>query len=188
MFDVQKYKAFVEDRWVTKAEPLNLQISIASLGIGGESGEVLEAISLLDRDKVVTELGDVLFYVFTLSRLLESPTTFAALLGIDRDNEEAMYQYSKFLESSKKHSTSYHTLIIETAKVQEHIKKYLRNPSKCPVNKDYLFGLFNTVIYSIIWTASTYASASLEDVVASNYKKLNYRAEEGSISDLTRRT
>ena len=181
MFDKEKYIKFVEEMWVTKNEPLTLQIGIASLGIGGETGEVLKAIitsQLEQHDQVKVELGDVLFYIFTLCRLLEISTNFSAL------HQANVMQY---FEKCKKYNTSYNTLIIKASKVQEHLKKHLRNPVKCPVNKEYLHKTFNHLIWSIIYTADLYAFCSLRDVVEANYAKLSYREKEDTLSDVAKR-
>lgn len=172
MVNREAYTKFVEDMWVTKHEPLDTQISIAGLGIGGESGELLMAIMLNDPTEITYELGDILFYVFTLSRLLEIP--------IPEDRPK--------LWSSGRYSTSYNKLIVKACKVQEHIKKHLRNKSKNPINKEYISKLFRSIITNIDITADLYGKSDLEDVVNFNYRKLSKRGEEGTISDVLSRT
>ena len=56
------------------------QLAIFTLGLCGESGEVAELVKKrlghghpLDRDRVVKELGDVLWYVAALATLLRVP-------------------------------------------------------------------------------------------------------------------
>jgi NTP pyrophosphatase (non-canonical NTP hydrolase) len=57
-----------------ESRPARDRLAIGALGLGGESGEVTELIKKhlyhgrdLDRDKVIKELGDVLWYVMFMA-------------------------------------------------------------------------------------------------------------------------
>ncbi len=77
------------------ADPRELHIdgkwAIAALGLAGEAGEVVELIKKylghghgLDRDKLVKELGDALWYIARLSSLAGVPLSTVADKNIEK--------------------------------------------------------------------------------------------------------
>ena len=91
---VDDYDTFVREMWMNHHQPKREQLAIATLGIAGEAGEVAEkvkkslrgdyslfpnaAVTARDtqlgyekRDEIVKELGDVLFYISTVARLMD---------------------------------------------------------------------------------------------------------------------
>ena len=72
---VRFYSQFVEDKMLTKG---NDRLFENVLGLCGESGEVAEKVKKLLRDRtkfsdddIISELGDVLFYVVALSNIFK---------------------------------------------------------------------------------------------------------------------
>lgn len=66
-------------------------LAVFTLGLSGESGEVAELVKKhlghghpLDRDRVVKELGDVLWYVAALATLLRVPLAEVAEQNIEK--------------------------------------------------------------------------------------------------------
>lgn len=72
----QEYERFVQETWIGNSRAENQELSdlfICTVGLGGETGEVLEKIKKLVRDGTPPvglreELGDVLYYVTTIGR------------------------------------------------------------------------------------------------------------------------
>lgn len=70
--DVDEYGRFVEEIWLGDGPLDDRQLTVMSLGLGGETGEVLELIkksfrdNTLDRDLLRKELGDVAYYLFRI--------------------------------------------------------------------------------------------------------------------------
>lgn len=60
--NIEQYKIEIQRTWQTDL-PLREQICNATLGLVREVGE-------FERDRVMTELGDVAYYTYTLARLL----------------------------------------------------------------------------------------------------------------------
>lgn len=67
--NLEEYSKFVETMWFVGQDPSDeSSIAIASLGLGGETGEVLEILKkrlrdgTYDRNQLIKELGDVLYY------------------------------------------------------------------------------------------------------------------------------
>lgn len=70
------------------------ELSIAGLGLAGESGEVIELLKkyighghLLDLDRVEKELGDVLWYLSAIATLCNLNLDYIAKLNIDKLRE-----------------------------------------------------------------------------------------------------
>lgn len=73
------YQKFVHGKWRNHIDSHQTQISIATHGLTGESGEVAELVKkkladglIYDKSKMLKELGDVLFYVAMLAELHDS--------------------------------------------------------------------------------------------------------------------
>lgn len=68
MNDVDKYGEFTEAMWFSGNGKEDADLAIMSLGLSGETGEVMEHVKKLFRDKhldkeeLKKELGDVVFY------------------------------------------------------------------------------------------------------------------------------
>lgn len=67
------------------------QLAIFTLGLCGESGEVAELVKkhlghgrALDRDRMIEEIGDVLWYVAALATLLQVPLAELADRNIEK--------------------------------------------------------------------------------------------------------
>jgi NTP pyrophosphatase (non-canonical NTP hydrolase) len=67
--DLNDYAAFTEDIWLTSKRDITTRdLTIMSLGLAGETGEVAEKIKkffrdgTFNRDEFVKELGDVIYY------------------------------------------------------------------------------------------------------------------------------
>lgn len=78
MKSLNDYEEFVQRVWVGKgksAEASLRNLFIASTGLGGETGEVLEKLKksvrddVLDREALLKELGDVLYYLTVIARM-----------------------------------------------------------------------------------------------------------------------
>lgn len=90
---VTSLNAYQHFAGVTANEKLSFQTNLAvlALGVAGEAGEVADHIKKhlghdheLDRDKVIKELGDVLWYVATLSNALGVTLQQVAQRNIDK--------------------------------------------------------------------------------------------------------
>lgn len=75
----------------TRVEPDELPAAVMwALGIAGEAGEVVEKIKKcwrdgeLDRDGVLKELGDLLWYTTALAEELDSTLTEVAMMNITK--------------------------------------------------------------------------------------------------------
>lgn len=69
----------------------DLNLAVAGLGLTGEAGEVADLIKktvghghALDRDKVLEELGDVLWYVAMMATLLDADLATIAQGNVDK--------------------------------------------------------------------------------------------------------
>jgi NTP pyrophosphatase (non-canonical NTP hydrolase) len=73
----------------------------AALGIGGEAGEIVDAIKKhwvtgkpLDRENLVEEIGDVMFYMQALCNQLGITMTDAVIANMDKLNKRYPEGYS----------------------------------------------------------------------------------------------
>jgi NTP pyrophosphatase (non-canonical NTP hydrolase) len=73
---IRDYEKFVTGLFKTQVDNPEWNMAHAALGIGGESGEVVDLIKKtfangkeLDIDKLTKELGDLMFYQFALMKL-----------------------------------------------------------------------------------------------------------------------
>ncbi len=78
MNDIGKYSDWVESMWFSgKDRPAEEAITIATLGLTGEVGEVMELMKkrlrdgTFDKENLKKELGDVLYYWCKLGRYFE---------------------------------------------------------------------------------------------------------------------
>jgi NTP pyrophosphatase (non-canonical NTP hydrolase) len=69
----------------------DLNLAVAGLGLTGEAGEVADLIKktvghghALDRDKVLEEVGDVLWYVAMLTTLLDADLSSIAAANVEK--------------------------------------------------------------------------------------------------------
>ena len=82
--NTREYDEFTESMWMNNADDYRRQVSIATLGLAGESGEAAEKVKKYLRgdydllsngpsvDELLYELGDIAFYISTMARLLDS--------------------------------------------------------------------------------------------------------------------
>jgi NTP pyrophosphatase (non-canonical NTP hydrolase) len=81
--DIDRYAKWTETTWTnTTGKGLFGDVALCALGLGGETGEALEVLKksmrdgTLDHEKLVKELGDVIYYWARLCDLFEiRPTT-----------------------------------------------------------------------------------------------------------------
>ena len=72
--DFDTFGEWVEKYWMRNNPPKELDQAIATLGLGGETGEVLEKLKkefrdgTLAREAALAALGDVVLYVITIAR------------------------------------------------------------------------------------------------------------------------
>lgn len=78
--DENKYKAFVNDGVMLTPDTARERVLLAAMGLAGETGEVVDLLKKalfhgkeLDRDELIKELGDVMWY-FHLLLMVESIT------------------------------------------------------------------------------------------------------------------
>ncbi|KKM70689.1 hypothetical protein LCGC14_1438170 [marine sediment metagenome] len=76
---LKEYEKFVRDFWIGPKDPQELsQLFIATAGLGGEAGEVLEKLKKyvrdgeLDKALLEKELGDVLYYLTMIACMFDS--------------------------------------------------------------------------------------------------------------------
>jgi hypothetical protein len=167
------YISFVDSMWVSKHLPVDMQLSIACLGIGEENGEMLEAIEYDNTEELVYELGDILYYIVTIARLIEVPL----------DENPIKIEYTE-----SDHHYMYNRLIIKSSKLQGIIKKYLRNKEKCPLDRVMLVMLLNSMLSLLVSVGFIYGAVDLQEIIRCNIEKISGRKKENSISDLTKRT
>lgn len=79
IISAEGYQKFVHSKWRNHIDEHQKQISIATHGLTGESGEVAELVKkkmadglIYSKEKMVKELGDALFYITMLAELHES--------------------------------------------------------------------------------------------------------------------
>lgn len=76
-------------------DPTSIGFSVKVLGLVGEAGETADKVKKIlrdkngvispeDKDEIVKELGDVLWYVAGLSRYLETPLSEVAKKNLDK--------------------------------------------------------------------------------------------------------
>lgn len=86
-FKFDKYQEMIE-KFIVCPQSGELGIAYAGLGLAGESGEVCELIKksirdkVLDRDKLMLELGDVLWYLSFICRVYGFSLSNVAALNI----------------------------------------------------------------------------------------------------------
>lgn len=98
--DIQTYSKLAM-RTVSPMPTAMLDIVHAAMGISGEAGEVLDSVKKtmaygknLDRDHVVEEIGDCLFYMNMMVKFLD--TTWDEVLDRNIRKLEARYPELKF--------------------------------------------------------------------------------------------
>jgi NTP pyrophosphatase (non-canonical NTP hydrolase) len=86
--DFKEYQDFTETT-AAKFEDKDKELAVWALGLVGESGEYADAIKKilghghqLDKDKLLKELGDVLYYVARCAKILDSSLEEVAELNI----------------------------------------------------------------------------------------------------------
>lgn len=78
-------------RTMASRKQSDLNLAVAGLGLTGEAGEVADLVKktighghALDRDKVLEELGDVLWYLAMMATLLDVDLATVAQANIDK--------------------------------------------------------------------------------------------------------
>lgn len=92
MKDIDQYGQYTVDRWFSaddNKDPMR-SLFIMTVGLGGETGEVLEKIKKFvrdgtwDRDLVIKELGDVAFYWARICRHFDIQPSEVLQANIDK--------------------------------------------------------------------------------------------------------
>jgi NTP pyrophosphatase (non-canonical NTP hydrolase) len=93
--DVDDYQTWAGTK-ANKNAPLDRRLNMAVLGIGGESGEVLdvykkflEGKTELDPEKLVLELGDLMWYAAELANVLG--ISLSHVLWVNREKLDRLY-------------------------------------------------------------------------------------------------
>ena len=89
-----EYDNFVAEKWMNGTEDFETQMTIAGFGLAGESGEIAEKLKkwirgdyhmgLGKQQEVLKELGDILFYISTMARLVDSNLDYVMDLNIQK--------------------------------------------------------------------------------------------------------
>lgn len=88
MNDIDRYGEFTQEMWMSKNDERGL--TIMSLGLGGEAGEVQEHIKKhfrdgkLDLDALKKELGDVVYYWARICRYFNFQPSEVLQANIDK--------------------------------------------------------------------------------------------------------
>ena len=90
MMHMTKYQRLAERTARRDMDP-RVRLAVAALGLAGESGEVADLVKKtlghgheLDRDKLMLELGDVLWYLAELATILEVDLHDVAHANVDK--------------------------------------------------------------------------------------------------------
>lgn len=156
-----------------QGEPQTRDIAVMGLGLPGESGEVLEALmpqiegsaSSLDRNNLLKELGDTIYYWARICRAFDIP---AELVWGPQEEPPPLLEGTPILLLR---------LAMGSARVAEHLKKYIRD-NNC--NRE-------TLAQALAQTAKSWRDLcvdqefSLEEVLATNKKKIEGRLERGTL-------
>lgn len=95
MESINEYQTFCSTTWTDDEKNLHTQRLHAALGIAGEAGEVAELFKKdirgdngpeggMNHDKLIKELGDVMYYVVTVARLYGVPASMILQTNVDK--------------------------------------------------------------------------------------------------------
>lgn len=98
--DIQKYSDY-QSRLINDLGNLHLNLAHMAMGIAGESGEIVDICKKniaygkrLDVDHLAEEVGDVIFYISGLLRLIN--VSWDEVLAMNINKLEARYPDAKF--------------------------------------------------------------------------------------------
>jgi hypothetical protein len=154
--------------------PLSLKdeqskLSTLGLGLAGEVGEVFEVLTFYDKDKLIKELGDVLWYITFGCVVLEIQIN--DLFDID-DNV-------LFDKNLLQPTIATKQLVINIGKVCETIKKHLYHGKDLCV--ETLKYQLSKVLVALLYVCHTYC-INIEEVKQRNFEKLSERYASGKFT------
>jgi len=155
----EEYKALAL-RSIKPHDSRSMAVLDWTIGIGGETGELLECIQRAEEDKMILakELGDVLWYTTALTNEL----------GISVDNSVFTDSYEEYTDKLGVGIT----LTIEAAKILEAVKHYVFHKETAVSDK-----LVKLIIDFFGWIRSTahVLGFTIEDCAELNAAKLAHR-------------
>lgn len=178
------YSEFVREKWFSSDDE-QMSLAIATIGMMGEAGEVMEKVNLLLHGgadatvspvDVVKELGDTLFYTTYLANHFDAPLNLNGLLHLPPPGRIAvrLQEYAQPLAIVKAASL----MTSEFAKAAEQIKKSLRGDEKPNLAEDVMAALYMGIYY-MNWLGRRMNGHSIADIAELNMIKLQSRIDRG---------